>query len=306
VKAIWLRQDKLPGAPLKINLAATPRTALSTANTADRPTALAARREMQSWMQLQLEPSKLRSSDRFSNEEDKQRLTSDGAHLPATLLRLNACDQVAMMVSKLLPDIRGLRIDVNKESRLQTLYMQQIDGTEHAARALSDGTLRFLALSTLACDDMSTGVICMEEPENGIHPARIPAILDLLREMAVDTDEAVGADNPLRQVIINTHSPSVIKALNPNELVVASSVRWNNQNVTCFGFIQGNENGDARVMWRSDVIAKGIPAPSVTVGKLIAYLGNIKIAHAVPVQPKSARDIENWAQGKLQLDGLIE
>ena len=42
------------------------------------------------------------------------------------------------------------------------------------------------ALSTLAEDPSAPGVIGMEEHENGIQPARMPAILDLLQAMACD------------------------------------------------------------------------------------------------------------------------
>ena len=63
------------------------------------------------------------------------------------------------------------------------------------------------------------GVLCLEEPENGIHPARIPAILQLLSDIAVDTQKPIGEDNPLRQVIVNTHSPVVFQQV-PDESVV--------------------------------------------------------------------------------------
>ena len=100
-----------------------------------------------------------------------------------------------------------------------TLYVRDRDGTPHPARALSDGTLRFLALSVLESDSKMQGVICLEEPENGIHPERIPAILELLMDIAVDTQQSVGIDNPLRQVIVNTHSPVVFQQV-PDDSVV--------------------------------------------------------------------------------------
>ena len=34
------------------------------------------------------------------------------------------------------------------------------------------------------------------QPENGIHPKRIPAMLRLLQDIATDVDEPVGPDNP--------------------------------------------------------------------------------------------------------------
>ena len=54
---------------------------------------------------------------------------------------------------------------------------------------------------------------------NGIHPERIRAILELLMDIAVDTQHPVGSDNPLRQVIVNTHSPVVFQQV-PDDSVV--------------------------------------------------------------------------------------
>ncbi len=62
-----------------------PRTVLSTINTAETPTALLARREIQSWRLLQLEPASLREPDEFTTPPG---LGSDGSQLPATLFHL--------------------------------------------------------------------------------------------------------------------------------------------------------------------------------------------------------------------------
>lgn len=258
---VLLRQDQVKGAPSRIPASTSPRTVLSTVNTDDRPTALAARREMQSWAQLQLEPSKLRAPDGFSSDD---RLGSDGEHLPATLLRLGDFDKVSNLLARLLPDVDSLRVDVDEARRSKTIYLTQRGGAEHAARSLSDGTLRFLALAVLSCDPMAGGVICMEEPENGIHPARIPAIVELLKSMCVDVGAPIGDDNPMRQIIINTHSPVVIKNLSIDDLVIATPVRLGRASITTFASIKGT--------WRSSVNHAGLIAPPVTRATLIDYL----------------------------------
>ncbi len=258
---VLLRQDQVKGPPSRIPASTSPRTVLSTVNTDDRPTALAARREMQSWAQLQLEPSKLRAPDGFSSDD---RLGPDGEHLPATLLRLGDFDKVSNLLARLLPDVDSLRVDVDEARRSKTIYLTQKGGAEHAARSLSDGTLRFLALAVLSCDPMAGGVICMEEPENGIHPARIPAIVELLKGMCVDVGAPVGDDNPMRQIIINTHSPVVIKNLKIEDLVIATPVRLGRASITTFAAIKGT--------WRSEVPHAGLTAPPVTKSTLIDYL----------------------------------
>ena len=46
-------------------------------------------------------------------------------------------------------------------------------------------------------------------------------MLRLLQDIATDTDLPVDEDNPLRQVIINTHSPSVVLQTPEDSLLVA-------------------------------------------------------------------------------------
>ena len=231
------------GRPRSILAASLPRTVLSTANVAENPTALMAKRELQSWRLLQLEPAALRKPDEISAPT---KLGEDGAHLAATLYHLPKTQQhaeqkngagidpaiavyaqVANRLSDLIDDVKEISVDYDEKRELLTAMVTGRDGTPHSARSLSDGTLRFLALSVLELDSEASGLICLEEPENGIHPERIPAMLNLLKDIAMDTDEPIGPDNPLRQVIINTHSPAVVAQIPEDSLLVAESVEMN-------------------------------------------------------------------------------
>ena len=83
---VVVHQDRgTGGRNRKIATRQLPRTVLSTANAAESPTALIARREMQSWRLLQLEPSALRAPDSFNSTD---RIDERGHHLPAALARL--------------------------------------------------------------------------------------------------------------------------------------------------------------------------------------------------------------------------
>lgn len=261
---ISISQDGNAGRPSQVPAKNSPRTVLGSANTDERPTVLAARREMQSWKLLQLEPSSLRSPDEFS---DDPHITFDGAHIPSTLERLKRNEEISNRVATLLPEVRSISVDVDNTRRLKTLLLEQRNGVVHKARALSDGTLRFLALAAMAFDPESKGLICLEEPENGIHPSRITAILELLREMAVNPLAAVGPENPLRQVIVNTHSPVVVRNLVPDELLVAVPVRRQRSSFTAYGAIANS--------WR--VVHQDYNAeltPPVSLSELLDYLQN--------------------------------
>lgn len=258
---IKLRQDGVQGRASEVPAHSSPRTLLGSVNTDDRPTVLAARREMQSWSLLQLEPTKLRMPDDFSADP---KIGSDGSHLAATLHRLGMYSEIASRLSNLLPEVRDLSVDLDESRRLKTLVLEQRDGVRHSARALSDGTLRFLALAIIGADPDTTGVICLEEPENGIHPSRISAIVKLLKDTAVNPAFAVNEENPLRQVVINTHSPTLVQALSVEELLVAFPVRLERSNATTFGAI--------RDTWRTRHGVDPLYAPVVSVGMLLDYL----------------------------------
>lgn len=234
MRVIKLHQDGVAGRPLSRAAASLPRTVLSSTNAAESPTALMARREMQSWRLLQVEPLALRRPDQFSAPS---RLGVDGSNLPARLYHLaqghHAADQnglldedavyarVANRLAELIGDVDRVWVDRDDRRELLTLMVSDREGTEYPARALSDGTMRFLALAVLDLEPTTTGLLCLEEPENGIHPARIPSILKLLQDIVTDTVYPVGPDNPLRQVIVNTHSPSVVRQVLDDDLLVA-------------------------------------------------------------------------------------
>ena len=241
IRIIKLHQDGgSSGRPLRRPAANLPRTVLSVSNAAESPTVLVARREMESWRMLQLEPAALRRPDEFASPT---RLGTDGSHLAAALYRLardagrqsghdpselsdpaQTYSRIANRLLELINDVREIYVDRDEKRELLTLYVVDSDGTPHPAKALSDGTLRFLALTVLEMDPETQGVLCLEEPENGIHPARIPAILELLHDIAADSREPIGPENPLRQVIVNTHSPAVFKQVPDDSVLFVKSV----------------------------------------------------------------------------------
>jgi predicted ATPase len=221
------------GRPQPRAAARAQRTFLSTVTTNDYPTILAAKREMQGWRRLALEPSALRTPDDFAAPRI---LGHDGRHLAAALYRVAHTpresrpadpDAVYTRVANRLSRLAGLSIesvtvDLDETREVFTLFVTERGRIRLPARALSEGTLRFLALCTLLEDEAYTGLTCMEEPENGIHPANLGAMMELVQELAVDPQEGPGPDNPFRQVIVNTHSPGVVQLCGTDDLLLAS------------------------------------------------------------------------------------
>jgi predicted ATPase len=222
-------EDGSDGGREAIEASKASRTLLASVNTTTRATLLAARREMQSWRALALEPSALRSPDSFHADPH---LGIDGSHLPATLHRLiseagepalgeQLCARLATRLASLV-SARGIRVDVDEARRLLTLEVREAGGGVLPARALSDGTLRFLALSVLSEDPSFRGLLCIEEPENGIHPSRAPAMVELLGDLPSDV---IKPEHPLRQVLVASHSSTFVQLQEPETLLLATSAR---------------------------------------------------------------------------------
>lgn len=223
---INLHQDGNGGRPQTIPARYIPKTVIANTNSAVWPTILAAKREMQSWRFLSLEPSAMRRSNKIHEEGN---VGPDGGKLASALYKLykkdeNVYSRVASRLSAIIPT-SDVRVDVDSVRQLLTLEVKERSGAFLPARALSDGTLRFLALCIMAEDPDFKGLLCFEEPENGIHPAKMSAMLSLLKELAIDANERADEDNPMRQILIATHSPVLVKLEEPDDLIYTEIVK---------------------------------------------------------------------------------
>lgn len=81
------------------------------------------------------------------------------------------------------------------------------------ATRLSDGTLRYFCLLAILCDPEPPPLICIEEPELGLHPDILPKVADLLHAASKRT-----------QLIVTTHSDILVDAMTetPEVVVVCS------------------------------------------------------------------------------------
>ncbi|QDH78989.1 AAA family ATPase [Echinicola soli] len=230
--AIKIRQDGKQGG--KVTPADTiSQTVLGGIVNVDFPHVYGAKEEMLSWKFLQLNPKHLSEP---TNQEPgiKDEITSSGANLASTLYRVSLEDGVAIReisrkLNSFLPNFTRVNIIDDKPNRQYIIKLKGVDGKEYSSRVLSEGTLRLLALCVLEQDRRHTGLLCFEEPENGIHPYRLQTMLDLLKDLTADFKET---EMPLRQVIVNTHSPVLI-----NEII-----KWNDSGLVSVNFSEIRTN----------------------------------------------------------------
>lgn len=206
ILTVEVPQDGKTGNKRRFSLKNASRTVLSSFDTTDFPHVLAAKEEMKSWKFLQLNPEDLRKPTDKSNGDDV--ISQSGKNLAAALNRITlkneySLGEISRKLQSFVPNFIEVKVLDDKENKQFIIKLIDKDGKEYTSRVLSEGTLRILALCILEQDDQHTGLLCFEEPENGIHPYRIRSMAELLKNLSNDFTDI---ETPLRQVIVNTHS----------------------------------------------------------------------------------------------------
>ncbi|QKS30384.1 AAA family ATPase [Accumulibacter sp.] len=209
-------------------------TVLYSITNAEFPHLFALREEMRHWRLLQLDPALLRKPVPATASDV---LAADGSNLAAVLAQVKAetatkerpggvLSDIVAELNGLIPGITALDADLHEASREYRIQLTMRDGVPFSSRVISDGTLRVLALLTLLHDPRHRGVTCFEEPENGVHPARIKQLIWRLRDMVSYPQEFLAGDEPapLSQLLLNSHSPVVLSALIDKEFSLRTGI----------------------------------------------------------------------------------
>lgn len=122
-------------------------------------------------------------------------------------------------------EIEDIEFDRTERLREVMLLLVEKGGRRISARSASDGTLRFLGEVVALLTSPKGSLVVLEEPDVGLHPARIRLLAELLEY--VTTERGV-------QVLATTHSPTLLAHLSSNAL----------GNVIAFG--RDAETGDTR------------------------------------------------------------
>lgn len=140
------------------------------------------------------------------------RLEEDFSNLGLFLSQLQRLPKVERQIIDRLRDLYegldGFRIPTKAGTVEVTL--SEGDFSIPATR-LSDGTLRYLCLLAILCDPDPPPLVCIEEPELGLHPDILPKLADLMIEASERT-----------QLIVTTHSDTLVDAVTerPESVVV--------------------------------------------------------------------------------------
>jgi len=140
-------------------------------------------------------------------------LLLDAANLPWLALELQKePEKFAAWVEHVktaLPQVTAISAIEREEDHHAYLSVTHNGGYAITSSGLSEGTLRILALTILPYLTRRPAMIISEEPENGIHPKAVEAVLQSLRSI------------PGTQVLISSQSPVVLAASELREVLCA-------------------------------------------------------------------------------------
>lgn len=151
-----------------------------------------------------------------SPDADSSKLNATGSNLAAVLRRLEADSEAREIIGEWMETVvPGVQAVAAKRQRLDQSttvhFKERRTSRRFAAGTMSDGTIQALGLlvAILGRHDRPS-LTLIEEPERGLHPAAIAALVDFLREEA----------QPQKPIWITTHSESVVRRLRLEELVL--------------------------------------------------------------------------------------
>jgi predicted ATPase len=154
--------------------------------------------------------------------DDNDYLRPDGSNLAAFLYRLqirfpNEYGMIVKTVQRIAPFFEDflLRPDNLNPEFIKLAWTHKGTDKYFGGSSLSDGTLRFIALTTLLLQplELRPSVILIDEPELGLHPEAIGLLASLIKLTSVDT-----------QIIVATQSPTLLDHFEPEDVLVAERV----------------------------------------------------------------------------------
>jgi predicted ATPase len=157
-----------------------------------------------------------------SQVADNAFLRPDGSNLAAFLYLLKSKHResykvIRGVIQRVAPffDDFLLSPDRLNEATIGLAWKHKDSAQYFNASALSDGTLRFIALATLFLQPaaLRPAVVVVDEPELGLHPVAITMLASLVKQAGVET-----------QVILSTQSAPLLDHFSPEDVLVADRV----------------------------------------------------------------------------------
>lgn len=166
------------------------------------------------------------------------RLFDDGENLPSVVRLLSnqedsqeSWTRILQTLSDVAPYVYSVGNDLLRSGTEYVEFLETKSGRSVESWDASDGTLRALAILVAVESHPPGHTLIIEEPEKGLHPWAVRYLLSHIRE-AINRRGI--------QAILTTHSPQVLEAVSPSEVLVAKRTHESGTTVKVAEQIVGN------------------------------------------------------------------
>ena len=175
------------------------------------------------------------------------RLAKDGSNLPQVLNAIKVTDKqsyakISDALTAVNPNFRGF--DFNFLGTSIELLLDEV-GLNRAIHVthISDGTLRYLCLLAIVFNPRRGRLVCIDEPEVGLHP-------DMLSELM----QAIIESSRTTQFVISTHSSLLLNQLSLSDVIVFEKNDHNSSEVKDFRakeYVDWAKQYSTGTLWRN-------------------------------------------------------
>ena len=189
-------------------------------------------------------------------ENDSYFLYEDGMNLAAFLYSIQSenkivYNRIIKNIQSIAPYFSDFYFKPNSENLLRLQWTDKFSDVIFGANDLSDGTLRFIALTVLFLQPTLPDTIIIDEPELGLHPAAIAKLASMIKSVAAKNC----------QVIVATQSTDLISHFLPEDIITVDQIdgasvfsRLNNKSLQ-----KWLEDYTIDDLWKRNIITGGQP-----------------------------------------------
>lgn len=189
-------------------------------------------------------------------QNDIYYLYEKGSNLAAFLFGIQQThkivyNRILKTIQSIAPYFSDFHFQPNNENYIRLQWNDKYSDIIYGVNDLSDGTIRFIALTTLFMQPNLPTTIIIDEPELGLHPSAISKLAGMIKSVATK-----GC-----QVIVATQSTDLISHFNPEDIITVDQLSGESvfKRLDSETLVQWLEDYTIDDLWKRNIITTGQP-----------------------------------------------
>jgi predicted ATPase len=189
-------------------------------------------------------------------ENDIYYLYEKGENIAAFLYNIKnrnniVYNRIVHTIQSIAPYFSGFYLHPNSENLIRLQWKDKYSDVIYGVNDLSDGTIRFIALTTLFLQPELPESIIIDEPELGLHPTAIAKLAGMIKSVA----------SKKCQIIVATQSTDLISHFRPEDVLVVDQTNEGSifQRLDSNSLALWLEDYTLDDLWKRNIITSGQP-----------------------------------------------